>query len=414
MDRQAILNGIEALQELVTELGNDGVNDRAAYTRWRKVPKNFQYLERVFGYDQLPVNPARPKVNEVFRINFHPVLPLVILNYTQVAHNELHHMQEAWTWPLRLCRGIVFDLQTSRLVALPLIKFFNYGGHEETRNLPQGECEVTCKYDGHLGIIFRYCGKFLVTTRGDFTSETSQLAQVMLDRYVKKNRWAKKFPEYLTVLVEIIDPKTKIHVDYGSRSEFILIGAMRSDTGKIFTMIEAETDETIDYNYDELQYLGQKVLGLPVTESFKVTDWSDVLTEVQKRTVHNREGFVARFADGKRAKFKYVNHVGLMVAKNLSLTYLMNRALNDELEDRLNTLSEEAYAEAIKMLGQISVAMFGPGTAKDKWRKLYELKPKVERTTNYEKICRKFAQRFTRNPQIEVAAMEFMPYQKKG
>lgn len=395
----AIRVSISKLQWLVECLIRSKISNKEEFRSYIKEPANEEFLERTFGFDKLPPNSDRPKVNSLFSANFHPDYPLVIFNYNQNAHHKLHAMTESWTWPLRLCRGIVFDLESSDLLALPLEKFFNYGDHPESSNLrfiqtlPYLELE---KHDGHLGIIFHYRDKLLITTRGNFASPTSKLATEMLKQYGFLVNWKERLPQNTTMLVEIIDEKTRIIRDYGMEHKFVLIGCRRDP------LLHSGP---IDYSYEELGLLGAS-LGLEVVEGKYKRDLRETIHEVARRDVDNREGYVVILEDGRRVKFKYVNYIGEMVRRELSYSYLMNQAVNGRLEKMLDTLDEEIRPKALEMLGQISLIMFAPGDAKSKWRRLYKLLPKDKQTTSFKDACRRFAKKFTINSEQIIGGRE--------
>ena len=59
------------------------------------------------------------------RQQFHPAEPLAILNYThQAAYDNL------WNDATKVCRGLIYNLETLEVVARPFPKFFNWGQPE--------------------------------------------------------------------------------------------------------------------------------------------------------------------------------------------------------------------------------------------------------------------------------------------
>lgn len=375
----AIANEVEkrfailALSGFIQTFIEAGVRDARAFNEWKKNETNAKYMQKCFEY---PSDNGMPSITGLVKPFFHPTLPLVGLNYTPLAHNTLHEFPQGWTTALRLCRGIIFDF-SGDLVALPFIKFFNLGENPETINLPNAPFEATAKQDGHLGIIFRYGDEFVLTTRGDFNSPTSKFANVMLAQYVKKNKWHDNFQVGMTLLVEIIHPETKVYIDYGNKKEFRIIGAFTASTNPIR-----------DWEYKHLLVLGS-VLGLPVTEIWEGDNLRDLVTLVRDRSVHNQEGFVVKFENGLRVKFKFENYIGLMVKDKLSPAYLMQRMISGNLEKMLLTLPEEIYSTALNMLGEIMLRISAPGSLKDKWRRLYDL-PHTTGDSHFQGICRNF------------------------
>lgn len=367
--------GVNKLQELVAELKMAGIDSVAAWREWKKNPANLEKLNRIFDY---PAGCGMPPINALVDASFHPTLPLVLFNYSPVAHNTLYLFPDGWTSPLRLCRGIVFDRATTDLVALPFPKFFNYGEHPETLRL-SGTFEATLKQDGHLGIIFTYRGQKILTTRGDFGSPSSKLGNRMLERYQQANPagWGAQLFNHLTLLVEMIHPSTAVHVDYNGSEEFRLIGAM--DMGSLE-----------DYSYGRLNALSA-ALDIPLTSRWTGQSLDDLVALMQDRTVRNTEGYVVHFsATNLRVKLKFATYIGMMVAAKLSYSYLMRRYLSGNLQKMLDTLDEELMGTALQMLGRLLYVASAPGKKKDKWRKLYELVPADNRTSSFEATCREF------------------------
>lgn len=361
---------LKSLQKFIRLIVAAGVRDKKAYREWKK--QNEKLMERLCWYKK---EDKMPSVTALVNVFFHPTEPLIGLNYSPVAHNTLFRFPAGWTLPLRLCRGIIFD-RNGNLVAKPFTKFFNHGESGETKNLPDEPFEATEKKDGHLGINFFFKGKFFVTTRGSFESATSILAQKMLARYAAKNDWKSKFPKQLTVLTEILHPKTRVHIDYGKKGKFVLIGA-------------CDTQTLNDYDHKELLELG-KLLGLPVTEIWQGNSIDDLKKLMLDTTIQNKEGFVVRFKNGMRVKFKFATYIGKMVEAKLGYRYLMNRVMAGNLEKMIGNLPEEIYEKAQEMVKNLyRVKNIGP-IQKQQWKYLYELVPPEESNSGYRTTCREF------------------------
>lgn len=367
--RQAIRN----LSEFVRAMVAKGVKSKKDFNAWKKQPESIKLMEKLFAYNQ---KKGMPCINALVTVDFHPEIPVLLLNYTQVAHNTLHEFPDGWTRPLRQCRGIVFDFD-GNLVAKPFEKFFNYGEHPETMSFPQKlSWESPEKKDGHLGIIFEYKGKIYITTRGSFTSPTMKVAQSMLDEYISQGNWAGNYIKDETVLVEIIHPQTKVLTDYQDFKAFILIGCMNRVN-------------FADYDYLNLTIISRR-LSLPLVRIWQGNSLEDLQKLIKDRSVKNKEGFVVHFHNGLRIKLKFESYIGLMVASKLSYKYLMQRAISGSLEKMISTLPEEIYQIAMQMLGQIYLVMLCPLTPKEKWSRLYQLVPEEEQTDHFKGICREF------------------------
>lgn len=370
------------LGAFVRKLIQDGVRDRTAFREWRK--QNKEVMENFFDYAKLADKKIQP-ITALVSVFFHPQEPLIGLNYTPVAHNTLHRFSEGWTMPLRLCRGIIFDYE-GNLVAKPFNKFFNVGENEETKELPDMAFDATAKHDGHLGIIFDYRGGLFITTRGSFKSKSALIATEMLENYFVKKNWAKKFPAYLTVLVEIIHPETKVHVDYERKKKFILIGAYDRETLK-------------DLDYQDLCKFG-KFLGLQVTERWQGNSLQDLKELMKDLSVENKEGYVVRFQNGLRVKFKFASYINLMVKEKLGYAYIMKRIISGNLQKMIGNLPEELYAEAeamVKKIKKVQSPALANLSEKEKRQYLYELVDSEKSTSYYRSICRDFLRHITTN-----------------
>lgn len=381
MKKDVMQKGIAKLSEFVKTVCAAGIRSSKEYSAFAK--ENKEKMAEWFDYTQ---DKGMPPVNNLVSASFHPTEPLVLLNYTPLAHNTLFAHKNGWTTPLRLTRGIVFDFD-GHLVAKGFPKFFNYKENEETCLLPDEEFEATAKMDGHLGIIFEYNGKMFITTRGSFASSSAKVATKMLAEYVKKNKWGKVYPKGITTLVEIIHPATKVLTDYNDEKKFVVIGAF-------------DREKLDDFDYPCLEKLGEK-LGLPVTEITQGMSFEDLVNFMKDKTVANREGFVVRFRNGLRVKLKFATYISKMIENKISYAYLMKKFVAGRLKDTMNILDEEIMETAKLMLGDIMIAVSSGGDQKDKWRSLYELLPEEDSTSSFREACRKFVKALTANESVK-------------
>lgn len=369
---------VKQLQIFVRTLVGANVRSAADWHGWRHNIE--EPMAEGFGYVR---EDGMPSITTLVKPFFHPTLGLVGLNYTQVAHLTLHRFAKGWTDPLRLCRGIVFD-RKANLLAFPFPKFFNYGEHEETRGELSDSWprEATDKKDGHLGIIFRYRGRLIATTRGSFVSASSRIANEML-AVKSRQRWKSIVPEDHTVLAEIIHPQTKVILDYGRRRGFELIGCYNNDT-------------FADMNHAELAELASK-LKIPVTELVPFASIDELKKRVQEKKFENREGYVVRFTkpDGStlRVKFKCAGYLGKMLEDKLTYRYLMTRLLEGNLDKTLAGKPDEVEQEARRMAAKLmAVNDIEPDGKRDAARREYllNLVPTDERTAYHKTVCGRF------------------------
>jgi len=219
----------------------------------------------------------------------HPELPLTIWNYSRTCQFESN-----WDGITIRCRGLVTDGVTGGVVANPFPKFFNM---EESKHTPSESFDVYEKMDGSLIIVFYYEGRWIVASRGSFTSEQAVAAQVIFDGYDKTN-----VDTDYTYMFEFIAPWNRIVVDYGKDEKLVLLGARYTKTG-------------MDVNYQELVDIS-KVLGCEVVKKYDgIADYSILKDMISS----DQEGVVIRFSNGDRMKIKGDEYVRLhRIVTNIS------------------------------------------------------------------------------------------------
>jgi len=207
---------------------------------------------------------------------------LVILNYTELATYE-----KRWNNVTLQCRGLIINERTGEVVARPFKKFFNHNEDSGIEyEIPKNEKPiVTVKYDGSLGILYRINNQIRWATRGSFESEQAKIAQEI---------WDKKYnnvhiPDGLTLLVEIIHPKTRVVVNYNGLEDLIVLAAINRFTGE-------------EVHYDDLVKMAQQ-WGMKITE--KIEGNLEELVKIAKTLDHNNEGFILHWPNnGLRLKVK--------------------------------------------------------------------------------------------------------------
>lgn len=162
------------------------------------------------------------------RRQVHPEHPLAILNYSEKAQFE-----GVWDVVTLNCRGLVYNVETSEVVARPFRKFFNHGQLAGPRLDLDAEVIVTDKADGSLGILYPTPdGGHAFATRGSFTSEQATHATELW-----RHRYADRFTPLpgVTYLFEIIYPTNRIVLDYQGLDDLVLLGAISIATGRDVT-----------------------------------------------------------------------------------------------------------------------------------------------------------------------------------
>jgi len=238
----------------------------------------------------------RQMVNEkLVSVQKHPTAELFIYNYSpKVQYDKL------WNEITLQTRGLILDGQMN-LVAKPFGKFFNLEEHQPNE-IPETAFDVFEKLDGSLGILYWLNDKPFIATRGSFESEQSQHATEIL--YSKYSHTFERLNRKATYLFEIIYPKNRIVVDYGSMDDLVLLTAIEHETGKEFI----------------------EDVGFPIVKRFDGINDLQHLKTLQKK---NKEGFVVRFQNGFRVKMKFDEYVRL----HRIITGISNVAVWEYLKD---------------------------------------------------------------------------------
>jgi RNA ligase len=216
-----------------------------------------------------------------------------------------------------MCRGLILDKE-GNVVAKAFDKFFNY--EELTLNdIPEESFEVFEKLDGSLGILFWYQGKWILASKGSFTSDQS-----IKGREILNNKYnVEVLPKGYTTVVEIIYPENRIVCDYGEDEELVVLSMISNANGK-------------ELDYNSMLSINE-VSGFPTIKKYDgITDYDTLKSQING----NREGYVIRFKNGFRMKIKgeeYVRlHRILTGFSNVDIwEYLKDGKDLDELLDRV-------------------------------------------------------------------------------
>lgn len=303
---------------------------------------------------KLDLSPLREREEKgLIRVQQHPTLPLLIWNYTETCQ-----FSKAWDeWTLQ-ARGLITDLE-GNVVARPFKKFFNYEEHQGT--LPSEAPEIIEKMDGSLGIMFWYDGAWHFATRGSFTSDQAIHArEILRSKYndLQKSPW----PITHTHLFEIIYPANRIVIDYKGADELVHLGSILVEEGR----------ESSDFLV---------LTGCPfrTPARFPNADWrSDTLKQLV--TPDNREGFVLRWPDGFRLKFKFEEYKRLHRIMTGTSTLTIWEFIRDgkSLDELINKTPDEFHAWVKDTYDQIANEMVMIRTIVERqvaWIEIYK-KPK--------------------------------------
>jgi RNA ligase len=249
---------------------------------------------------------------------------LIILNYTDECVYEKH-----WNEITLSCRGLILNEKTKEVIARPFRKFFNFG--EDCGldlKIPNGKPVFNVKMDGSLGISYVVNNQIYWSTRGSFESEQAIIAnQIWNEKY--KHIDVERL-KGITLLAEIIDPKTRIVVDYKGLSDLILIGAIRIEDG-------------YDYNFEELKKLATEI-GMNTTDEVPMT-LKEAL-ENREKLEANEEGWVLRWDNGFRLKIKGEEYLRVhRLMYGLSLKKKIGYWAEGEYEEIVKQVPEEFRKE---------------------------------------------------------------------
>jgi len=214
--------------------------------------------------------------------NDHPTLPISIYNYSRTCQYENN-----WDEITKACRGLILD-QEGNVVAKGFDKFFNIEEHNP-EEIPNEPFEVFEKLDGSLGILFWYQGKWIIATKGSFTSDQAVRAREILKKYNFE-----PIPKGYTTLVEIIYPENRIVCGYGDEESLVVLSMINNSSGK-------------ELDYTSLLYISDET-RMPVVKKYDaINDYKTLKSLISK----DREGYVIRFRNGFRMKIKGEEYVRL-------------------------------------------------------------------------------------------------------
>jgi len=242
---------------------------------------------------------------------------LLLFNYTHAA------MGSSWNAYERTCRGLMINAQTGEVAALPFEKFFNW--NEGGRNTKAHPVEATEKLDGSLGVLY-YNDGFKISTRGSFDGKQALWATGYLNTMYPELE--DTFPRDVTLLFEIIYPENRIVIDYEAREDLVLIGARNTRTYEDYLWFPSMTEWVHQYGFSTPLF-------------FNFNSWK-VAMDARDKLGYESEGFVLRFSDGKRFKFKgdaYTRAHGVMAS--VTLKKVIHAIETGDLYDLVRGIPEE-------------------------------------------------------------------------
>lgn len=258
---------------------------------------------------------------------------LVLFQYSKVAS---FRKATEWNDVERICRGIIFEKETGKLIALPFPKFYNYTELPEDNNITNDDIDyIEYKEDGSLGICFYYNNDWWVSTHGSLGSEQGiHATNVLRSKYNYKD-----LDMHLTYLVEIVYPDNRIVTDYGDVDDLYLLdfNAIHEFVDEPFVLYSLVQDACSVFN-SKSQYSYKLDYLL---ESF---DKTKLLDEINEFCVNNQdfnfEGFVVTLKNGRKIKFKTFAYVSVHRSK-FNITFKQVKKLYLESNEALYQWKKE-------------------------------------------------------------------------
>jgi len=261
----------------------------------------------------------------------HPELPLTIWNYSQSTQYA-----GKWDEVTLMTRGLVTDNETGEIVGRPFKKFFN---QDQNKHTPTKDFEVYSKEDGSLIIAFQYKGKWVIASRGSFTSEQA----IAAEKLFYKLEYHQKFDnEEYTHLFEYCSDWNRIVVKYDTE-RLILLGMVENKTGD-------------DLNIDILaSNFFQKEMGF--VDIVKKYDGITDYTTLKGMVGDNEEGFVIRFSNGDRCKIKGEEYLRLhRIMTNISTVSIWETlSSGGSMEDILKDVPDEFFDKVTEVIKDLLI-----------------------------------------------------------
>lgn len=252
----------------------------------------------------------------------HSIYDLNIYKYTQQCTFGGH-----WNDITSICRGLILN-SNMEVVANCIPKFFNYEEYSRYTDIDITQpFTVTDKSDGSMIQVFMYNGNMIVSSSGAFENEYTLKAEQLLNTKYQHLLPIIQCTDRLNFIFELIAPLTKVVVSYGDQEELRLITVRDPD------------------GYEDEDYIQQcKDLGFDYVNVLDFKDLDDVISK-KKGVFENAEGFVVKFLDGSRIKFKYDEYFVLhKIMSSVSKRFVWD-ALSAGIELQLENIPDESFEE---------------------------------------------------------------------
>lgn len=282
----------------------------------------------------------------------------VLFNYRpEVEFKNLWNDVNIW------CRGIVYDIHTKEIAAVPFRKFWNVGQKPETSEeslSALGKPVVMSKEDGSLGILFwnRYARNWQVCTRGSFTSDQAIWATAWIRAQIVLTT------VFLTVgethLFEIVYPENKIVSNYGEFAGLIYLN----------TVVWNDNDNSCYYSFGgERNQILRHIFDYCHAVKFYDFDSFSKSRELLATFTKDQEGFVLLYPNGLMAKMKGAEYLRVHKIRS-TLTIAAVAALikaTGNFQEALSQLPDEFWGDYLPVINSFEKSVRETG------RKAYEV-----------------------------------------
>ena len=269
---------------------------------------------------------------------------LVVLNYNQIESPKMPQI-------VRECRGLILEIGSWDIVAMPFLRFFNYGeALELTQDFDFSNAYALEKFDGSMIQVFSYRGIWHMSTRGVIEGSGTVDMHDFTFRDLLDKAISESCPDFwnsvqslgtdYTYTFELTSPENRIVKLYSDR-KLTLIGARKNH---------------VEVRHKHLRVLAPKIgVKVPQRYSFGAIEG---LLKLHKGLAVTDEGFVcvnyqSRDAYGNfdRVKVKNPQYVAIAHIKDSATSgprAMLQLALQGEQEEFLSYFPEyKKYAEEV-------------------------------------------------------------------
>ena len=217
----------------------------------------------------------------------------------------------------KVCRGVIVNLKTMKIVCRPFDKFFNYG-EEFADSLDWNSARVREKIDGSLIKVWYDGGNWHVSTNGTIDANKAEIQSDLTDFRSYGELFNSVFPVNLynnldkryTYMFELVSPYSRIVVYY-DKTDIYHLATRDNETGA-----EIEAD-----------------IGIQKPKEYQINNLLDLVTAAEALP-DDAEGYVAYDKNYKRIKVKNPTYVMLHhMASNRNFTTKRFVELIKEHED---------------------------------------------------------------------------------